>query len=81
MIKFDFDSVVSVEKEKFNELMNKKDEVYSKFNSAYMTGWTKRISNEKLESIINVSNDVKRHSDCLVVIGIGGSFLGSYAVK
>ena len=81
MIKFDFDSMVSVDKDIFNELMTKKGEVYNKFDSAYMTGWTKRISDEEVENIIRVVNDVKEYSKCLVVVGIGGSFLGSYAVK
>ena len=83
MIKFDFDSMVNsfIDKDNFNKLMMKKTDVYDKFNSAYMTGWTKKISEEEVEKIINVSKEVKKHSKCLVVIGIGGSFLGSYAVK
>ena len=83
MIKFDFKSLVNglVDDNKLKLLLEKKSEVLSKFSNAYMTGWTKRINDIEIEKILKVSNDVKSYSECLVVIGIGGSFLGSYAVK
>ena len=83
MIKFDFNSMVDnfINKNNFNDLMSKKEEVYSKFSEAYMTGWTKRITDEEVSKILRVRDEVLSHSKCLVVIGIGGSFLGSYAVK
>ena len=76
MIKFDFDSMSVCD----NKYYNLKDSIINKFNNEYMTGWVERIDTNLVEDIINTSNEVKKHSDCLVVIGIGGSFLGSYAV-
>lgn len=70
-----------IDKNNYYELMERQEEVYNKFNGAYMTGWTKKINSDEIEKIISVSKEVKKHSKCLVVIGIGGSFLGSYAVK
>lgn len=83
MIKFDFETMVDqfIDKNKCNELRLEKEKVYSKFSQEYMTGWTKRISSEEITKIKRVAEEVKKHSTCLVVIGIGGSFLGSYAVK
>ena len=83
MIKFDFNTMVDsfIDKEKVQSLVSRKEEVYNKFDNAYMTGWTKKIKDEEVDKILSVVDEVKKHSDCLVVIGIGGSFLGSYAVK
>ncbi len=77
MIKFDFTSMSN-----FNaDLLNRKEEVYNKFDEAYMTGWTKRIDDSLIDDFIATANEVKKHSSVLVVIGIGGSFLGSYCVE
>ena len=83
MIKFDFNTMVDsfIDKDNYNNLMSRKDEVYSKFSEAYMTGWTKAIEVDELNEILRVRDEVLEHSECLVVIGIGGSFLGSYAVE
>lgn len=46
-------------------------------------GWVDyptRISEEELTRIVNVKNKIISNSQCLVVIGIGGSYLGSKAV-
>ena len=81
MIKFDFHTYVDslINKDDYKELKKKKEEVLNKFNKSDMTGWTKRISDDLVNKIIDVSNDIKKNSDCLVIVGIGGSFLGSYA--
>ena len=77
MIKFDFTSMSN-----FNaNLLNRKEEVYNKFDEAYMTGWTKRIDDSLIDDFVATANEVKKHSSVLVVIGIGGSFLGSYCVE
>ena len=83
MIKFDFNNMVDgfIDKNSFNNLMSRKEEVYSKFSEAYMTGWTKKIEPTEVNEILRIRDEVLSHSKCLVVIGIGGSFLGSYAVK
>ena len=83
MIKFDFSTYVDsfIKKEEFEELLNKKDSVFKKFNEDYMTGWTKPIDNNVIEKIKETSKRIKDNSDCLVVVGIGGSFLGACAFQ
>lgn len=82
MLSFDFSTMVDslVRKEDLEEFRKRKDEIYDKFNNSNMIGWTKAIDDDLIEDIYSVSNRVKKISDCLVVIGIGGSFLGSLAV-
>lgn len=81
MIRFDFKTYVKpfIDENKFNELYSKKDEYINKLNSLEMTGWTKEIDRNTINSIINTANYIKNNFDSLVVIGIGGSFLGSYS--
>ena len=81
MIKFDFHKYVDsfINKEDYNRLINEKEKVMNQFKNSKMIGWTKRINNDLVNKIIDVSEEIKKNSDCLVVIGIGGSFLGSYA--
>lgn len=74
MIKFDFCEIES-------SLLNKKDEVMQQFNDSEMIGWTHKIDSSIISDILSARDEVKKHSSCLVVIGIGGSFLGSYALK
>lgn len=76
MIEFDFTSMCN-----FNvDLMKEKEAILNKFKSSYMTGWTEKVDNALVQDIIATSEEIKKNSQCLVVIGIGGSFLGSYAV-
>lgn len=77
MIEFDFNSMCMSDA----KLLSRKDEVIEKFNNSYMSGWTRRIDESLVNDIISTANEVKKHSDCLVVVGIGGSFLGSYCVE
>ena len=81
MIKFDFKTYVKpfIDENKFNELYSKKDEYINKLNSYSMIGWTKEIDKEIITDIENTARYIKNNFDCLVVIGIGGSFLGSYS--
>lgn len=47
------------------------------------TGWvhlTEHIDQDELVKIIDISHKIRRENDCLVVVGIGGSYLGSKAV-
>ena len=72
MIKFEFT------KDYENKYINKKDEVLDKFNTYEMTGWKdKVILNDK---ILEKVKEVKSNSKLLLVIGVGGSFLGSKAL-
>lgn len=81
MIKFDFKTYIKpfIDENKFNELYSKKDEYIDKLNSLEMTGWTKEIDRETVSIIERTANYIKTNFDSLVVIGIGGSFLGSYS--
>ena len=83
MLKFDFSTFVDnfINENELNEMMQKKSSVYNKFNEDYMTGWTRQIDKTVINNIKRVSNIVKNNSECLVVIGIGGSFLGAYAFQ
>ncbi len=77
MIKFDFTSMCNFNK----ELLDKKAEVLCKFNNSYMNGWTSPIDQDIINDVIKTSKEIKTHSSCMVVIGIGGSFLGSYCIE
>lgn len=81
MLRFDFNTYVDkfIEKDDYNELLNQKEEIISKFNSASMIGWTKDFEKSEIEDLKETGKYIKESFDCLVVIGIGGSFLGSYA--
>ncbi|MCA9407604.1 MAG: glucose-6-phosphate isomerase [Candidatus Omnitrophica bacterium] len=44
-----------------------------------MTGWTdlpSRIEDKFLDELVQLGDEVRSHSDCLISIGIGGSYLG-----
>lgn len=81
MIKFDFSTYIDkfIDKNDLNELLKEKETVFKKFSESYMTGWTKEIDKDVLKQVIKVANKVKKNSSCLVVVGIGGSFLGAYS--
>ena len=81
MIKFDFNTYVNsfIDENDYKSLMNRKEEVLDKFNNSTMTGWTKEISEELKNDLKDTAAYIKNNFDCLIVIGIGGSFLGSYA--
>ena len=81
MLKYDFHTYVDsfIDKNKYQELMSKKNEIIEKFNNSIMIGWTERVEDSLIEDIKATANYIKENFECLVVIGIGGSFLGSYA--
>lgn len=81
MIKYDFKKYTKdylTEKE-FNEIQLKKTDIIKKLQNSNMAGWTKEIDKTIIAKIKETANYIKDNFDCLVVIGIGGSFLGSYA--
>lgn len=75
MIKFDFDSTVYKTKNNFET----KEELLTKLNNYDMTGWVDKVSSD-VDEMIKKVEEVKSHSKALVVIGIGGSYLGSKAL-
>ena len=81
MLKFDFNTYVNsfIDEKEYKKLMEKKDEIAKKLNDNPMTGWTERIEDSLIEQIKDTAAFIKNNFECMVVIGIGGSFLGSYA--
>ncbi len=79
MINFDFntynDTNVVIDE-------NKKAQFISKLYNDKMSGFINNmIDDNEINRIINVSNNIKKTSDILIVIGIGGSFMGSFAIS
>lgn len=83
MLKFDFKTYIDsfISKEELQELSLKKEIYIEKLSNCEMIGWTKPIDNEVVEDIKLTANFIKKNYNCLVVIGVGGSFLGSYAFE
>lgn len=83
MIKFDFETYMNrfINKNTIGVLTGRKDEIYEKFYNSSMIGWTSEIDSSLIMDILKTRDAIKKNSSCLVVIGIGGSFLGSYALK
>lgn len=81
MIKYDFKTYTRnyFTEEEYNEVLSKKVDIINKLKNSNMNGWTKEIDDATLSKIKETASFIKKNFDCLVVIGIGGSFLGSYA--
>ena len=78
MIKFDFETHVDSNiLDEYKELLNRKEEVLKKFNDSRMIGWSKHIGKNNIDKINKTANYIKDNYDCLVVVGVGGSYLGS----
>lgn len=60
------------------KLKLRKEEAFERLNHADMNGWLEPDLSF-LSNLFKVRDDVLSHSKCLVVIGIGGSYLGSQA--
>lgn len=82
MIQFDFKTHISpfVSEEKFNYYQKKKSFVFQQLETSYMNGWM-QPDVSFVSDIYPLVDEVKATSSCLVVIGIGGSFLGSCAIS
>lgn len=82
-MKFDFNRYIDsfINNEEREKYFNKKSEILNRFLECDMIGWSKSIDSELVDKVISVSEKIKSNSKCLVVIGIGGSFLGSLAVN
>ncbi len=83
MINFDFDTYLNkyIDKDIFKKFYDRKEEVFEKFNNSKMVGWSKDIDKNIVEDIIKIRDEIRNNSSCLVVIGIGGSYLGSLAIN
>lgn len=83
MIKFDFNTYAKdkFDNNIFNKYYERKEKVFEQFNNSDMIGWTREVDSSLVSKIISLRDEIKNNSKCLVVIGIGGSYLGSYALN
>lgn len=83
MIKFDFKTNARsfISEEQFQSLYSQKNQFIEYLNNSDKIGWTKPIDKNLIKDIKETAATIKKNYDCLVVIGIGGSFLGSYAFE
>lgn len=83
MVKFDFDTYSKnyIDEVIFSKNFNRKEEVFSKFDNSEMIGWTRKIDNSIIDEILSLRDEVKSNANCFVVVGIGGSYLGSKAIN
>lgn len=68
-----------LDKELVKKYSSRKMEVFQKLDTADMNGWL-APDVSFVDDILKVRDRVRSQSSCLVVIGIGGSFLGSCAL-
>lgn len=82
MVKFDFKTNILpfISQEELDSYKEKKEMVYEKLVASDMNGWLTPDCS-MVDDIISLVSKVKNNSKCLVVIGIGGSFLGSRAIS
>ncbi|MBQ3509754.1 MAG: glucose-6-phosphate isomerase [Peptococcaceae bacterium] len=59
---------------KFHEKLNKKEDAYTGW-----VDWPLRVERELLQDILNTAEEIRQRCTALVVIGIGGSYLGAKA--
>ncbi len=79
MIKFDFSTYMNYQP---NINMDQKKAIIDQFNQDKMNGfYTNIISNDEVTRIKEVATKIKTTKDIFIVIGIGGSFMGSYALS
>lgn len=82
MIKFDFNTYMKNYVNDNNFDLKEKERLFSKLKNSSMTGWYEnKIDSEILNKIETVATNIRNNSDVLLVIAIGGSFMGSYAIK
>lgn len=82
MVKFDFKTNILpfISQEELDSYQEKKEMVYEKLAASDMNGWLSPDCS-MVDDIVSMVDKVKKSSECLVVIGIGGSFLGSRAIS
>lgn len=79
MIRFDFSTYMNCS---VDIDLDQKKNITDRLYHDPMAGFLRhKISNDEIARIEEVANHIKKTSDVLLVIGIGGSFMGSYAIK
>ncbi|MBR1936216.1 MAG: glucose-6-phosphate isomerase [Bacilli bacterium] len=81
MIKFDFQTFTKsfINIDEYNDILNKKNDYIKKLKECSMTGWLEAPDKDVITDIKITSKYIKDNFNCLIVVGIGGSYLGSYA--
>ena len=81
MLKFDFKSYTKdwINEEEYLKKYQEKDKYIEMLHRSDMTGWIKEIDLELVSSIKSKASYIRENYDCLVVVGIGGSYLCNYA--
>ncbi len=80
MIKYNFEEYVKVKNSACTDKINI---IKNKLINDDMSGWLNPdncISKEELIRLTNLSNSIRKNYDTLIVIGIGGSYLGAQAI-
>lgn len=85
MIKSDFNKftskfITNVDKAKFNKHQKQIAKAFTTGELSYLNNLDSFVSKEELNTIINVSDYIKDHCDVFIVIGVGGSYMGSKAI-
>ena len=85
MLQFDFETYNKkyVSKDKLDSYQEKNENIKNRFENGDLSHWMNLntyVSNEELIEIKNVANTIKGNCDVFLVIGIGGSYMGSKAV-
>lgn len=78
MIRFDF---AKIDNTFFYKNTKRKEEIYEKFNNSGMIGWTRDVDEKLVSTVLKLRDEIMNEADCLVVVGIGGSYLGSRALN
>lgn len=82
-MKFDFSTYMDsfIDRKIYKEFFERKEEVLKELKKHDMTGWIKDpISQNEFNKIKKISSKVRENSSIFLVLGIGGSYLGSKAV-
>lgn len=80
MIKYDFKTYVQTSDDNYDDQIK---QIKQKIEIDPMNGWysvDNCISEQELQKLIVIANDIKAKYDVMIVIGIGGSYLGAKAV-
>lgn len=84
MIKFDFETYMDkfINTDDYIELVDKKDDVYNKFINNDMAEWfVTGVDSKLVDDMKETASQIKENSNVLLVIGIGGSYMGSYSIS
>lgn len=78
MIKFDFETYMS---DKVKIDLEKKNKLIDRLKTEDMAGFINNIiSNDEMNLIKEQAKIVRNNADVLLIIGIGGSYMGSYSI-